>query len=102
MLTKHTLEDRVILTSKPSRAQPMMRLARMLVPVDFSPESKNALRYAAAFARQFGASVTMLHVVEPIMCSADFGYGPVSRCSPNKDLLNKANARLNLLTKRLP
>jgi nucleotide-binding universal stress UspA family protein len=78
-----------------------MRLARILVPVDFSTESKSALRYASAFARKFGASVTLLHVVQPIVCSADFGYGPVTRCSPNKDLLRKAKTRLKLLTKRL-
>jgi nucleotide-binding universal stress UspA family protein len=78
-----------------------MRLTRILIPVDFSAESKNAIRYAGAFARQFGASVTLLHVVEPIVCSTDFGYGPVTRYSPNKDLLRKAKTRLNLLTKRL-
>lgn len=78
-----------------------MRMAKLLVPVDFSAESKNALRYAGAFARQFGASLTLLHVVEPIVCAADFGYGPVTRCSPNQELLKKAKTRLNLLGKRL-
>jgi len=78
-----------------------MCLARILVPVDFSAESKSALRYASAFARQFGASVTLLHVVQPIVCSADFGYGSVTRYSPNKDLLKKAKTRLNLIAKRL-
>jgi nucleotide-binding universal stress UspA family protein len=101
MLTKHIIEDRAILNPKASRTETTMRLTRILVPVDFSPESKNALRYAAAFARQFGASMTLLHVVEPIVCSADFGYGPVTRCSANNDLLRKAKTRLRLLTNKL-
>ena len=38
-------------------------LKRILVPVDFSDCSKKALEYAARFARQFGAELTLLHVV---------------------------------------
>jgi universal stress protein A len=98
---KEPLTDRIILSPQASRAETTMRLTKILVPVDFSAESKNALRYAAAFARQFEASMTLLHVVEPIVCSADFGYGPVTRCTPNKDLLRKAKSRLSLLTKQL-
>lgn len=40
-------------------------LKRILVPVDFSPLSKKAMRYAARLAQQFGAEVILLHVVEP-------------------------------------
>jgi len=43
----------------------------------------------------------LLHVVEPIVCQADFGYGPVSRQHPNQELLNRAKARLNRLCKRV-
>ncbi len=38
----------------------------ILVPVDFSVASEKALAYAVPFARQFGAKLTLLHVVEPI------------------------------------
>lgn len=100
MLSNHTIHRPARhLKAPPTRTT--MRLAKLLVPVDFSAESKNALRYAGAFARQFGASLTLLHVVEPIVCAADFGYGPVTRCSPNQELLKKAKTRLNLLGKRL-
>ena len=96
MLTKNTVKARGF-----QQAQTTIRLANILVPIDFSPESKSALRYAAAFARQFGAALTLVHVVKPIVCSADFGYGPVNRCSPDKNLLKKAKARLGRLEKSL-
>ncbi|HEX7408087.1 MAG TPA: universal stress protein, partial [Candidatus Binatia bacterium] len=39
------------------------RINRILVPVDFSPDSQNALRYAADLAAACGAEIMMLHVV---------------------------------------
>jgi nucleotide-binding universal stress UspA family protein len=38
---------------------------RILVPLDFSECSRKALTYALAFARQFQARLTLLHVIEP-------------------------------------
>jgi universal stress protein A len=86
---------------KAPRTETTMRLAKLLVPVDFSAESKNALRYAEAFARQFGASLTLLHVAEPIVYVADFGYGPVTRRCPNQRLLTRTKSRLNALAKKV-
>ena len=39
-------------------------IARVLVPVDFSPCSELAFRYATSLASRLGASVNLLHVVE--------------------------------------
>lgn len=39
-------------------------LQRILVPVDFSVPSEQALHYACIFAANFGAKVVLLHVVE--------------------------------------
>src|SRR5437899_2183983 len=83
------------------RHHPGLHLARILVPTDFSRESKKAIEYALAFARRFGASITLLHVVEPETCPADFGYGPVTVQISNQERLNKAKARLNGLGKKL-
>ena len=43
-----------------------LRIKSILVPIDFSPPSKKALDQAVAFARQFRAKLTLLHVVEPV------------------------------------
>jgi universal stress protein A len=43
----------------------MTKLERILVPVDFSPGSHIALEYAAFLAAKVGASIDVLHVMEP-------------------------------------
>jgi nucleotide-binding universal stress UspA family protein len=43
----------------------MPKLECILVPVDFSPCSLNALHYASFLAGQMGAAVDLLHVWEP-------------------------------------
>lgn len=52
------------LVEKPLPA--LLNIRSILVPIDFSPASEKALAYAVPFARQFGAKLTLLHVVEPI------------------------------------
>ena len=47
-----------------ANAVPTIHLQNILVPVDFSNSSQKALTYAVAFARQFGAKLWVLHVVE--------------------------------------
>jgi nucleotide-binding universal stress UspA family protein len=54
-----------------------LKLKKILVPTDFSKFSSKALRYATEFATQFGASITLLHVVEPIAYPPESGYAPV-------------------------
>lgn len=48
-----------------------LRIKSILVPLDFSLPSKQALDYAVVVARQFKAKLTLLHVVEPV-ATADF------------------------------
>lgn len=48
-----------------SEPLPIFKLRRILVPVDFSGCSKKALQYAVPFAKQFEASLVLLHVVQP-------------------------------------
>lgn len=47
-------------------------LDRILVPVDFSDCSLDALEYAAVVAQRAKASVTLLHVMEPVSYGLDF------------------------------
>jgi nucleotide-binding universal stress UspA family protein len=42
-----------------------MKLQKILAPVDFSESMPGTLQCAAAFAREYGAAVTLLHVVKP-------------------------------------
>jgi nucleotide-binding universal stress UspA family protein len=41
-------------------------ITRILVPTDFSPCSQDAVRYAAVLAKRFGASISVLHVIETL------------------------------------
>lgn len=43
-----------------------MRIKRMLVPVDFSTHSLEALAYARRLAQRLGADLLLLHVAEPV------------------------------------
>ena len=84
-----------------ARMRRPIRLAKILVPIDFSPCSQKALQYAVPLARRFGASITLLHVVEPIVYSMDYGYGPVSRQIPNETMLKQTRTKLNSLGKKI-
>jgi universal stress protein A len=53
--------------------EPMFKLQKILVPVDFSDCSKKALQYAIPFAKQFGAELDLLHVVEPYPAVPELG-----------------------------
>lgn len=53
-------------TLHPQLVSRLLNIKSILVPTDFSAESEKALPYAVAFARQLGAKLTLLHVVEPI------------------------------------
>src|SRR5262245_54608350 len=44
----------------------LLQIKSILVPLDFSAASEKALAYAVPFARQFGAKLTLVHVVEPV------------------------------------
>ena len=50
-------------------------LERILVPVDFSDCSLDALEYASVVAQQAKASLMLLHVLEPVSYGLDFTLG---------------------------
>ena len=50
-------------------------LERILVPVDFSACSLDALEYAVVVAQQAKASLMLLHVLEPVSYGLDFTIG---------------------------
>ena len=70
------------------------RLNRVLVPLDFSAHSMKALSYARLFAAQFGATVVLLHVSEPVVYGTDFGYAPVPPTTLEHDCEEAERGRL--------
>src|SRR5688500_12288269 len=54
----------VAVTTRPLQLS-TLRLKTIVVPIDFSQPSNNALRYAIRLADQFGSVLRLVHVVEP-------------------------------------
>jgi nucleotide-binding universal stress UspA family protein len=72
--------------------QPLRKLKRILVPVDFSDASLQALQYAVPYAEQFGATLYLLHVVEPIAFAGDLPGAVV--LPSNEELVDYAGKQL--------
>lgn len=49
----------------------MIKIERILFPTDFSDHSKHAFGYALSFAKEYGAQLTMLHVIEDVQYLAN-------------------------------
>jgi nucleotide-binding universal stress UspA family protein len=64
-------------------------LDRILVPVDFSDCSLDALEYAAVVAQQAKASVELLHVLEPLSYGLDFTLGHAGEREQKRERLTK-------------
>ena len=55
-----------------------IHLKNILVPLDLSEMSLKSLQYAVPFAKQFGAKLTLLHVLRPPACPSPYPYpGPL-------------------------
>jgi nucleotide-binding universal stress UspA family protein len=87
--------------TKPVSKSPI-HLQRILVPIDFSEHSKNALKYAIPFAQQFHASLDLLYVVEPTIYPADFSFGQIGFPNVEEELRVRGNNELeHLITKEI-
>jgi len=75
------------------------QIQRILVPVDFSAHSLNALRFARQWAARFGSEILLLHVVEPMLNYATFSVEPVAPLVPAEGFLAQARAELDQLAK---
>jgi universal stress protein A len=69
-----------------------IHLKKILVPLDFSEASRQALKYAVAFAAHFQASLVLLHVVEFNYVGSDFNLVETSQIET--DLRAGAEQRL--------
>jgi universal stress protein A len=61
-----------------------MEIRSILLPTDFSECANFALSYAASFARQAGASIICVHVIEPVVPTV--GYTGMAEPLPIADI----------------
>ncbi|MBM2840250.1 MAG: uspa protein [Bacteroidetes bacterium] len=94
---RHSKKIHVELAPPPSLSLPVQRI---LVPIDFSIHSKNALRYALPLAEQFGASLHLVYVVEPTVYPADLGFGQVVLPEVEEELRERGFQELKALIER--
>ena len=70
-------------------------IKRIVVPIDLSTCSLDALEYAVQFARPLGASITILHAMEPVAYGLDFSLTHAKEWKEQRAYLEK---RLTVLT----
>jgi nucleotide-binding universal stress UspA family protein len=74
---------------------PPTSIKRILVPIDLSGCSLDALEYAARFAKPLGAHITILHVMEPVAYGLDFSLSHAKELRQQREYLEK---RLTVLS----
>jgi nucleotide-binding universal stress UspA family protein len=79
---------------------PSLGIRLIMVPIDFSVHSKNALKYAVPLAEKFGASLHLVYVVEPTIYPADLGFGQVVLPGVEDELREKGADELQSLIER--
>ena len=72
-------------------------MKKILVPIDFSEYSKNALKYSVTFAKQFGAELVLVYVVEPPIYPADFSFGQMHLPNIENELRSHGKQELDRL-----
>jgi nucleotide-binding universal stress UspA family protein len=74
-------------------------LNRILVPIDFSEYSKDALNFANTLAEQFDSELILVYVVEPIVYPSDLGFGQVAMPNIEPEFTARGKAGLAQLIK---
>ncbi len=70
-------------------------IKRIVVPIDLSSCSLDALEYATQFAKHIGASVTILHAMEPVAYGLDFSLSHAKEWKRQREYLEE---RLTVLS----
>jgi nucleotide-binding universal stress UspA family protein len=85
---------------KPSPSQKSRaHIRRILVPVDFSEHSRDALRYAVDLGAIFDAELILVFVVESMGYPADLGYGQVAIPQIERELSDRGRAELERIAR---
>ncbi len=64
-------------------------IKRIVVPIDLSTCSLDALEYAVQFAKPLGATITILHAMEPVAYGLDFSLSHAKEWKEQRDYLEK-------------
>lgn len=73
----------------------MNLIRKILIPVDFSAYSRNALNYAFSFSQEVEAEIYTIYVVEPLIFPADFSMGQISILAMDVDTTERAKNELS-------
>jgi nucleotide-binding universal stress UspA family protein len=77
----------------------MLTFKKILVPIDFSEYSLQALKYVADFAKVFDSEVLLIYVVEPIIYPPDLSIGQIALPTLNYQVDEKAKEELDRVAK---
>lgn len=72
-------------------------IRRVLVPIDFSDASQEAILHAKEIAQTYGAEIDLLHVVEEVIYPSAYGLGEAS--FPTQNIVRKVEETLGTLAR---
>ena len=72
----------------------MIKLKKVLVPTDFSDSARHALTYGVSFAKEYGAELVLLHVVENITVGYASDLFPVPMAEVFQEISGYAKTEL--------
>jgi nucleotide-binding universal stress UspA family protein len=72
----------------------VIKLKKVLVPTDFSDSARQALRYGMSFAKEYGAELTVLHVVENLTVGYASDLFPVPMAEVFQEISGYAKTEL--------
>lgn len=72
-----------------------MKLHKIVVPLDFSANSRKALRYAVEFAKKLGGIIHLVYVTEPASFMNDLSNVPI--VIEEADITARAADKLNVI-----
>ncbi len=81
-----------VLTVRPEVEPHEAAIRRILVPHDFSAQSKVALEFAANWASRLGAAMTLIHVVEPVVYPEFYAIDTLGDHALNKIVVRSLEA----------
>ena len=72
----------------------MIKMKKVLVPTDFSDSARHALRYDISFAKEYGAELVLLHVVENLTVGYASDLFPVPMAEVFQEISGYAKTEL--------